>query len=927
MDAKPPPPLAKATSQALASLEPRTVVAAASALALSSSCLVCFGDLRYAGRTPCHHDEICGTCHLRLRQLHKDLKCPICKAVHEHIIVDSTAASSNTNKVFEDYPLWGDDLGGDFVLAHGLFFPVSYFYTTIQPLLSYYCSVKDCGFGTNTTAGNTNLTMEEGISSKTNSHNNTLHNKTTLRGLQDHLRTVHRLTLCQLCVDFQRDFVARLPRYSPSGLGKHVESLTGAGHPVCEFCRPTRFYDITALHVHLNHDHYKCHVCETALNLPNQFFKHYTSLERHFDQRHFLCKHSQCLAARFVVFANELDLRAHERQVHGTNHQSTKLQLEFRMVRSSGHPQPQQPSQQQPLSDSDFDYAVDGTPFVPAAIATVQEHSTLHPAHVARTLELRERAEALRVVDDDTATAAFPTLQAAAAAATNDANGLPSLATNNRLTIGWTADGTIQRLARQHRPAGAVTEEDFPSLSGGRPRPTAAASAANNIANLTRLAKKPPPQPRTAAAAATAQWTAAAASTTTPRVVTPSSAPAFRQSMATTATTSTAPLDLSASNFPSLSGRAARSNDTNSSLYGAAQAYSQTLNARTTAPMSHVAADNFPALKPAPPSRQSTKKAAADLSVDQFPALGRSAATKTSSNPRPAATTNHNPYASAEALAQKQARERALNAAPSATDWGATGSSGTATTTDASVRDVKAALGPAAYKLLKKFTREFANGELAADAYIDHAASLFARGYSDRDFWQFVPALVASCPPSTADKDGAHRYLDHLKRMRNGALNAESVQAAAAAAASAVDPSAATSTTARGGWSSTPSTATMPTAPTPSFPSGQSIPLGRYVPPPPPPVSHGRLSTTQLKNNAWGSSAATAPPSSVLSAKPASALSVAAAAAPTTRGTATSFMAKEAKQEQWQQSNKSNAAGGKKKGKQKNELRALAFGA
>jgi hypothetical protein len=65
----------------------------------------------------------------------------------------------------------------------------------------------------------------------------------------------------------------------------------------------------------------------------------------------------------------------------------------------------------------------------------------------------------------------------------------------------------------------------------------------------------------------------------------------------------------------------------------------------------------------------------------------------------------------------------------------------------------------------------------------------------------------------------------------------------------------------------------------------------------------------------------------VLSAKPPSALSVAAAAAPTTRGTATSFMAKEAKQEQWEQSNnKGNATGGKKKGKQKNELRALAFG-
>jgi hypothetical protein len=68
-------------------------------------CLVCYGDLTSHGKTPCQHDDICGVCHLRLRFLHNDKKCPICKQENERLIVDS-----DRSKTFQDYPMWGDEM-------------------------------------------------------------------------------------------------------------------------------------------------------------------------------------------------------------------------------------------------------------------------------------------------------------------------------------------------------------------------------------------------------------------------------------------------------------------------------------------------------------------------------------------------------------------------------------------------------------------------------------------------------------------------------------------------------------------------------------------------------------------------------------------------------------------------------------------------
>jgi len=209
----------------------------------------------------------------------------------------------------------------------------------------------------------------------------------------------------------------------------------------------------------------------------------------------------------------------------------------------------------------------------------------------------------------------------------------------------------------------------------------------------------------------------------------------------------------------------------------------------------------------------------------------------------------------------------------------------------ATVADMKAALGPK-YKELKNFTKDFVSGELQPDAYVDHCAALFQQGYADPHFWRFVPTLVESCPDLYASAQ-ALRYMETLKKMRNGALNAESVAPKTA-------PSAGTS---------------HPQLSSLSKPSVSASTTVR---------STTATSASKTKN-AWGAAGGGATAIQRAKAPPGS-VAVAAATAGPQIGTATKFMAKQMKQEKQQQANASSGTPSGARSKQKNELRNLAFG-
>jgi hypothetical protein len=259
-------------------------------------------------------------------------------------------------------------------------------------------------------------------------------------------------------------------------------------------------------------------------------------------------------------------------------------------------------------------------------------------------------------------------------------------------------------------------------------------------------------------------------------------------------------------------------------------------------------------------------------------------------------------------------------------------------TEKASLADMKATLGSTRYKKLKGLTRDFASDEMPADAYVDHSAALFDDGYGDPDFWSFLPCLLESCPNEfTANQ--ALQYMDNLKRMKNGAMNAEAQLASNAsrqypannwsATNSSVSAAPASSQQAvgnGGGWSSMPSGVTA--APPQSARAQAPTPV-RYAPPPPP----SRTLPGKAKS-AWGGAGGASTVVRTAKAKPGSQISVTAALAEANAkgntGTATKFMAKHNKEQKHNAMNTmaTGAAENKKgkKKKQKDELRSLAFG-
>ena len=248
--------------------------------------------------------------------------------------------------------------------------------------------------------------------------------------------------------------------------------------------------DIWQLHEHLNMQHYKCHVCDKQ-GLPNQFFKGYQQLCIHFDREHFLCPDPQCIAARFVVFENEIDLRAHELSVHGASLQSNKrngsakIQLEFRIHRTgfdgSGIPQQSIPS------DEDFQYGLNGEVFVPDALPNSQQENEpvlSHPLHAARTAELRAQAQIVREQQRlEEQGEAFPTLQASVG---------ESSRSQQQLLVGWTSSAK----ARRPPSGGKLNVEDFPALASSTKKPVgynpiASAATTSRVAGSAKKSAAP----------------------------------------------------------------------------------------------------------------------------------------------------------------------------------------------------------------------------------------------------------------------------------------------------------------------------------------------------------------------------------------------------------------------------------------------------
>lgn len=755
-----------------------------------TTCLVCCSDdlPLHRGISACGHNDVCGQCHIRLRYLLNDLKCPICKATNDRIIVDmDTIADSNesgkeeqvyVHKQFQDYEFWGDDDIGPGYLCNEkikMFFKKDYQENRVLPLFQLACYAKGCNYGK--FAANSKGRRNNKAKGKNDNNNNNKDdatctkvsaattNNVTMKSLRDHLRAKHSMTLCQLCVDNKRDFISNLPRYTPEQLKVHEKKGEGkgsgfTGHPMCEFCRPKRFYDLTKLHEHLNKEHYKCHVCEKQ-GLHNQFFKNYDKLAIHFDRQHFLCQDPQCLAARFVVFENEIDLRAHEMSVHGLSHNSqnrgTKINVEFRVRRRPGDQQ-EYNSQELPSND-DFQYGLNGEAFVPESLPSQQQQTQENepdisdPVHAARTAELRAQASEIRQrqnINDPELNNEYPDLAQQA-----------SGGTSQPLNAGWTKEGR-----RKIQLNGRPTQDDFPTLGST----TSSNNNGNSASN--KAMRKVSAKPRAANnLGATRQFASIASSA---RVTTPSYSnfprPSSTPSMNNYTRTAAPPRTLTGQDFPSLGGASATSSVATPSGSNYARQIQRNVgvtnsmanmkigrsassnNIRSTAIQQAPTASDFPSLGGGSSSSNSNSYAAAE---EYYNKKKKTTTSKVKGRGVSTFLAPKGERSAAEALASN-----ILAPPPIASTFQRNNNM----SPDEILQALKSILGPTNYKSLRKTTKEFALGNIMHEAYVDQVSSLFPEGKQDDDFWNFIPAIIESCPDDSSGRNSkAMAYLSSIR--------------------------------------------------------------------------------------------------------------------------------------------------------------------
>lgn len=251
--------------------------------------------------TGCCDHIACSLCYYRIRLIGKDFHCPICKTNLEHVVSDNQLRS------FNDYNIWGDNIGPGYYYdsRSRMFFPKSYFLEVIKPLIQCKCNI--CG----------NICND-------------------LKHLRNHVNCEHNQRMCLLCIENKQSFPVEHKVFSIAKYDTHLRSGDGdgsSGHPNCEFCN-RRFYDQTGLFIHLQKEHYTCHICDRE-GRRFKYYLDYNSLDNHFTEEHFVCKEPECLLKRFIVFSNQIELTSHMISIHPNIATKRTIPISFKVTRSS----------------------------------------------------------------------------------------------------------------------------------------------------------------------------------------------------------------------------------------------------------------------------------------------------------------------------------------------------------------------------------------------------------------------------------------------------------------------------------------------------------------------------------------------------------------------------------------------------------------
>ncbi|OWB55492.1 hypothetical protein B5S28_g1364 [[Candida] boidinii] len=245
-------------------------------------CMICAEKIDIVSLSSCNH-RVCHKCSFRQRALYKKKACIVCRTENERLIF--------TEEIAKEFP---DFTNSDIVTSneeHGIDFTSFNSRDDTLNLLKYKCPVKSC-------------------------HGEEF---TTFKKLNEHCKQIHDKQYCTLCGNFKKAFISELKLYTFKQLQTHKSKGDEEGfngHPLCKFCNGQRFYSDDELFVHLREKHEKCHVCDQQNPGKPQYFKNYDGLFEHFRMVHYVCNVQSCLDQKFVVFGDELDLRAHMIKEH-----------------------------------------------------------------------------------------------------------------------------------------------------------------------------------------------------------------------------------------------------------------------------------------------------------------------------------------------------------------------------------------------------------------------------------------------------------------------------------------------------------------------------------------------------------------------------------------------------------------------------------
>ncbi|KAI8603045.1 hypothetical protein EDD21DRAFT_370149 [Dissophora ornata] len=265
------------------------------------SCFICTENIVIFAVSECNH-RTCHLCSLRLRALYKTKNCAYCKADQGVMIFTRDA-----EKPFQEYDLKAMAF---FDRKLNVYFEDQEMYEDTMVLLRFNCPDPDC-----------EVACPDGWNQ-----------------LKSHVKKVHKLMLCDLCVRHKKVFAHEHNLMTASQLMRHFKNGDSGqsnqnsaepsgfkGHPECGFCKES-FYGDDELFEHCKKNHEQCFLC-LRRNIRHQYYDKYADLERHLHSEHYACMDPECLEKKFVVFESDLDLKGHEAEEHpnSTHGQRTRL--------------------------------------------------------------------------------------------------------------------------------------------------------------------------------------------------------------------------------------------------------------------------------------------------------------------------------------------------------------------------------------------------------------------------------------------------------------------------------------------------------------------------------------------------------------------------------------------------------------------------